>query len=455
MPSTFLPLQIGLSGLQAAQLGVETAGNNISNANTAGYARETVDLQTTTSLQVYTDNVNYIGQGVDPRQQNRIVDASVNQQYRTNNASQAYWQTQSTELSNVAQIFAEPSGSTLRQSLDGFYAAWNGVAQSPSSTAARAQALQAGKALTDAFNITANTLTQSQTRYANQVEVQVQQVNSLANSIASLNTQIEQAQATGNAPNSLLDQRSALLDQLSSLVSINVVYTPDASNSNIVHMAINLGQASGAAIPPLLTDGTVNALTDPASTSSYAQVSKLSPTSGSLRSTYDMYTYSQGISNQMDTLANSIVADTNAQQSAGVDVTGAAGQPFFAGSGAAGISVNLTNGSQLAAAAAGQPANSTDGSNAQAISDLLQTKGYDATYSATITQMGTDGQAANQQMQTAQSLTTQASQVRTSVSGVDINQEMGNLVKYQQSYTAASKFVSVFNDMLTTLMQNV
>lgn len=457
MPSTFLALQIGLSGLQIGTLGTETAGNNIANASTPGYARETVDAETETSLHQYTDHSTYLGQGVNPRGQKRVDDVYVDAQYRDNNAQQSYWQTQDTELGNIGQIFNEPTGSTLRQEIDNFFSAWNGLTQNPADSGARAQVLEAGKALSDAFNTTANAIQQAQTRYANEMVTQVKQINSIAQNIANLNSQIEKAQASGDAPNNLLDQRDALLNQLSSLVSFQVTYTPDANNSNVVHMQINLDQTpAGTIAQPLVSDGTVNALTDPSTANppDYSQIAGLT-SSGTLKSTYDLYVYAQNVGAQIDNLANSIATDVNQQQNAGADLTGAAGAPFFNGNTAATLQLALANGSQIAAAASGQPANSTDGSNAQAMAGLLQSQGYDATYNGIVTQIGTDGQAAHQQLKTFQALTTQAQGLQQSVSGVNINEEMAAMIQYQQTYGAAAKFISTFNDMLNTLIQSV
>lgn len=459
MPSTFLGLQIGVSSLETSQLGVQTTGHNIANANTSGYSREKLTTATANSLETYTDHVTYLGQGVAAKGQTRVDDVDVDSEYRTNKSQQSYWSTKDTEIQSLTQVFNEPTGSTLRQAIDNFFTnGWNALAQTPSNSAARPEVTQAALDMTQAFATTSAALTDSQTRYSSELTAQVQQVNSLATNITNLNVQIEAAQARGDAPNDLLDQRDALLDKLSSFAAAQVTYTPDANNPSVVHMQVSLKQDSGAspALKPLVDD------TNPPNQISVTNVPSLLSGSGTLRSTSDMVGYVTNLQGQLDTLANKIASEVNAQQQKGYDAYGNLGTAMFSGATASTLTVNssfISDPNLLAAAssptAADGTPNSTDGSNAQAVAQLLQTQGYDAQYAGTVTQLGTDGQAAHQQTQTFQALTSQASQLKQSVSGVDINEEMSNMIQFQQSYNAAAKFISVFNDMLTTLVQNV
>lgn len=472
MSSTFLALQIGTSGLQASMMGVDTAGHNVANAATPGYSREVVDLSTDPSLQIFTDHVTYLGQGVSPGGQNRINDKFLDAQYHANNAQQSYWQTQSTEINNVAAIFNEPTGTTLRQNIDGFYNAWNQLAQTPADTGARAAVYQAGQSLADAFHTTNSSLAQNITRYGTNLTASVTDANSIVTSIAALNTQIEKAQAEGTAPNDLLDQRDALLNKLSGYAAFNVIYTPDATNPSVTHVAVSLNLNStstfGSAVP-LVTDGTVNSVFSTGASAAGApnsvSVADLQTKNGSLSSLNDMITYTNNVVGQVNQLALNLSQAVDTAHTGGYGLNGQTGNALFnsasltAANAAANIAVNaaITPSSLNLLAAATQNTtgnvNQTDGSQAQAISSQLPT--YDAQYSGIVDQLGTSGQVANQQNQTFTALTTQATQARDALSGVNINDEMSNMVQYQQSYGAASKFISVFNDMLNTLMQSV
>lgn len=470
MTSTFLSLQIGVSALQATSLGVETTGHNIANANTPGYSRQTADLETEDSLGVYSDHRNFLGQGAKARGQNRVTDESLNAQFRYNNAQQSYWNTYSTEVGNVAKVFNEPAGTTLRQSMDAFYTAWSTLSQTPADGGARSAVYEASKQLADAFHNTSSAIQQDISRYQDEMGAAVNQTNQLASSIASLDLQIMKTTQAGTAPNDLLDQRDALLDKLSSYASVNVVHETDGS------VTVQLNQASGSTVD-LVAKGQVVAtvsssatVPSPQTTPPTVIVSGLQDNGGQLTSLNDMITYTQNVSGQVDKLAQDLAGAVNTQYNKGYDMSG--NQPVggladlftINGSGgvinAADIQVNTnlgtTNLDKLPASLtppSGGQAYQTDGGNSDAIASQMGI--YDQEYAGIVTQLGIDGQAANQQNQTFIGLTTQVTQLRTSVSGVNINEEMSNMIQFQQSYSAASKFISVFNDMLTTLIQSV
>ena len=480
MASTFLSLQIGLSSLQASTLGAQTAGHNIANASTDGYARETTNVQTAVSLPVFTDHYNYLGQGVNGNGQSRVSDASVNSQYRDNNSSQSYWGLKDTEIGYVQQIFNEPTGTTLRQSVDNFFSSWNQLAQNPADYGARAAALQASQSLTDSFHVTANALTQDFNRYQSELSAGTSEVNTLAQSIADLNQQIVKATTRGAAPNDLLDQRSALLDQLSGYAKITTQAQADGS----VTVSLNLNQGTSTFAPAssaaLVTGGSVTATvsstaasaTATGSTPATVNVADLFDQGGQLSAMYDMANYvsdpatGKGVLDQLNQLASEVVKTVNTQYSQGYDLNGNTGMSLFVGTNLTASNIQVDPGlttstlDQIAASgtntAGGQ--NQTDGTNAAAIANLYST--YDqgtgaVSYSSIVSQLGIDGAAAHEQNQTFTALTTQVTQLRQSISGVNINEEMANLVRYQQQYNASAQFVNVFNQMLTTLIQEV
>ncbi|WP_029421624.1 flagellar hook-associated protein FlgK [Alicyclobacillus macrosporangiidus] len=493
MPSTFLPLQIGLSALQSSMLGVETAGHNIANANTPGYAREVVDNETLPSLEVYTDHVTYIGTGVNARGQIRIDDTSLDKQYWDNNTQQSYWQTLSTELNQVAQVFNEPSGTTLRQSLQDFFNAWNQLAQSPSDMGARAAVYEASVQVAGAFRTTAGQLQQNYTRYQTEETDAVNQFNTLLGDLAAVNQQLivlasqngingSSGTSTSSGPNDLLDQRDALLDQLSQYAKLDVTYHNDGSVDVGVYIRANAtgGFNNTSPIPvSMVSGGTVNGNIISASpsdaTTNTVSVQDLLDSAGQLRSLYDMAQYIQnadgtsGVLDQLNTLAQEFMTAVNNQVAQGYGLDGQQYSQLFTGTSASDIQVDSTNftADHLERLPAAGPnsnsgADQTDGDNAQAIANLMTD--YDVvgagggavvTYNGIVTRLGTDGQAANQRNQTFTSLTTQVSNLRQSVRGVDINEEMARMIEYQQTYQAASHFIAVFNEMLSTLIQQV
>jgi flagellar hook-associated protein 1 FlgK len=470
MPSTFLSLEIGLSALQASQLGAMTAGHNIANASTPGYAREVADLETETSLEVFTDHVNYLGQGVRGRGQDRVTDPSMDTQYRDANGAQNYWQTQDTEINNIGQIFNEPAGTTLRHAIDNFFSAWSQLANTPADYGARANVLQASISVADAFHVTASQLSATLARYSSELSASITDVNTILQNIANLNQQIILDQQRGTPANDLLDQRDAQLDKLSKYG--HFIVTPQADGSVTVAAAIDPGSSLYATqqTVTLVSGGAVVGTVGYKDPTEAVDVTDMEDQKGLLRSLYDMQQYidnsdgKSGILNQLNALANELITKVNAVYQPGYGLNGQTGDVLFTGTDASSIQVNgaLTQDAldaiQASATDTTGGQNQTDGEVAQAIANLYTT--YDTgagvvSYAGIVTKLGVDGAAAKAKNQTASALSIQAQTLRDSVRGVDINEEMGNMIRFQQQYNAAAKFVSIFNDMLDTLIKSV
>src|ERR1700716_4320676 len=139
---SFAGLQTALSGLQAAQAAINTTGQNIANANTAGYSRQQVvqterNPLTIPSLSSVTGNGSQVGLGVDVTTIRRIHDQFLDSQYRAQNTATSGGNTQSTILGQVQAALNEPSSSGLSNSLQQFWQNWNALANNPGSQGAQ------------------------------------------------------------------------------------------------------------------------------------------------------------------------------------------------------------------------------------------------------------------------------------------------------------------------------
>ncbi|APZ42992.1 flagellar hook-associated protein FlgK [Acidihalobacter ferrooxydans] len=230
-------LGIGTSALLGYQQALQTTSNNISNANTPGYARERVDFATRpgTSTGDY-----YLGNGVQASGVQRIVSQFVNGQLTNATAANSRYQTYSQYANQVDNLLAKQSAG-LQPALQSFYNAVQGVANAPASIPARQELLTQGGDLAGRFNTLYQQFNQIGAQVNARLSSDVNSINSLATQIASLNTQIVAASnnnPTGK-PNSLLDQRDAVVNQLAKYVSVNTVSQSDGS----INVTIGTGQA--------------------------------------------------------------------------------------------------------------------------------------------------------------------------------------------------------------------
>jgi flagellar hook-associated protein 1 FlgK len=446
---TFAGLQTALSGLEAAQAAIDTTGQNIANANTPGYSRQVVDQTernplTIPSLSSVTGDGSQIGLGVDITTITRVRDQFLDTSYRNQNTQTSGDNTASTLLGQVQAALAEPSSSGLSSALGQFWQAWNGLQNSPNNAGALQAVLGQGAAVADGLNTLSGQLTTIESQITGQYDTLTSAtsgpVASDANQIAQLNTQIAQAQTAGLNANTLLDQRDNLIDDLSQYSN---VYVTQQSNGMV---NVSFGNAATAAAggttdaTPLVSGGTVNLaanLTD-------ANLSGSGGTLGSLLKLYDATTGTGQVASYVTTLngvANKLATTVN-NAIATADASGATAPPFFTGTTAATIAVNPAVSSSSApytAAEAGAVASLSGGSAEQA-------------YDAFVTQIGGDVQTTQNAQQTAQSLLTAISQQRQSVSGVSLDEEMTNLMTYQQAYQASARVMNTIDTTFTSLL---
>ncbi|SDD22774.1 flagellar hook-associated protein FlgK [Paraburkholderia lycopersici] len=210
---------IGLSGLQAAQIGISTTGENISNSTTAGYTVETPVSQE--SAGQYTSS-GYIGGGVTTatvqRAYSQYLTTALNNAQSTSSAYTASYNL-ATQLSNL--VGSPTSG--IATAITNFFSSLQNVSNSPSDTAARQTVLSDAQTLASQINAAGQQYDSMRQSVNTQLTSAVTQINSYTQQIANLNAQIQSASASGQQPNQLLDQRDQAVANLSQLVGVQVV----------------------------------------------------------------------------------------------------------------------------------------------------------------------------------------------------------------------------------------
>jgi flagellar hook-associated protein 1 FlgK len=345
-------LNIGISGLNAAQVALSTVSNNIANASTSGYSEESV-LQSeavTSNTSQYT-----IGSGVNVVAVQRAYSQYLTQALWSSNSS-LQGATTTSDLTTSLNGFLANSGN-LQTALDNLYGGFSSVANSPSSSSVRQAALGSASSLTTVFNTLGQQLSKQSTQVNQQIGSTVGSINTIAAQIAKLNGQIKQAGTTGN-PNALLDQRDTLVQKLAGLTGISASTNNDGSIS--VYTSAGGTLVSGTQAYALSSGANQY---DPGSTDVFDSggndiTSQLSGgTLGALISYRD--TVLQPAQNALGQSAIALASSVNAQQAAGLDLNGQQGQPIFSVSSpsvlpsgknsasAATVSASVSNVSQL------------------------------------------------------------------------------------------------------------
>lgn len=461
MTSAWFGLNTGLRALVASQLALDTAAHNTANANTEGYSRQRVQLVASEPFTFPAFNRSglpgQIGSGVTVATIERVRDAFLDLQIRGQLTLQGQWETRRDELSKVESLFPEPGGAGLGSVLGRYWNAWQDLAADPTSTAARAALVEQAGTLTGRFARDAAQLTTLADGIDYAVRQQVAQINDLAGRIASLNSQIQRVSVSGDHPNDLSDQRDLLLDQLNRIVPVTVDPKTDGTVTVLIG-GTDLVQNDKAR--PVTTVPDANGHQVPA-WSSGGNVSLGTGQLAALVSIRD--TTLAGYRAQLDQLARGVADAVSALHQTGVDATGAPGLQFFTytpGAEASTIAVNAAIAADprriAAAAAANQPG---DGSIAGAIADLRAARLFGSGtqtasdfYAGLVGLIGSDARQASE-MATNQTLVVDHLKARReSISGVSLDEEATDMIRFQRAYQAAARVISTVDEMLDTLI---
>ncbi|MBN2625434.1 MAG: flagellar hook-associated protein FlgK [Spirochaetales bacterium] len=226
MKSTFMGIELGKRGIMASSQALDTAGHNISNANTEGYSRQRVKLGSTDPL--YMPQLNraevpgQIGQGVDVVSVERVRDDLLQSRIVSSGDRKGYWNTRSDYLLQVEQIYNEPNDTSVRTLMDKFWEGWQELSVNPSDQAARRQVARRGETLISGINNRYNSLKEVRSMLDDDVAVSVGEVNDILSNIRQLNEQIVKVEALGDNPNDLYDKRDLLVEDLSDYMKISV-----------------------------------------------------------------------------------------------------------------------------------------------------------------------------------------------------------------------------------------
>jgi flagellar hook-associated protein 1 FlgK len=455
--STFTGLSTALSALYAQRRGLDVTGQNIANANTDGYSRQRVNLESVggSPTPALYSTAEATGGGVAVTDVARIRDAFLDARSRNEHAHGAYYTAQKQVYGAIEQTFNEPSDTGLQSQMSEYWSAWGDVANSPTSDAARTQLIQRGITAATTMNNLHNSLATLWSAQREQLDATVTDINASAASVAQLNKDILSAkQANLPSMNELADQRDKLVAHISELTGGSVharengtvdVYlngSPLVSGLNARSLAVDGGRRlEDQAQEPVALRWTDN--DSAASVASGSVASNLETLNGTLP------TYSE----KLDKVANALMTSVNDLHASGYDRNGDGGVDFFSGTGAADIAVAISDPAEVAASLT---AGTADGAGADLIAGLADSKvGADYEYRQVVVNLGVEAQTVNRRADIQDTITSQVDAARDGQSGVSLDEEMTNMLQFQRAYQAASKVLSVIDDTLNTLINGI
>ena len=461
MPTLMSGLQIALRSLMTHSQAVEITEHNVANASTVGYHRQAPVMTAAQPDMVYGvdhgPRSGLSGTGVAMQGIQRFSTAFYDTRYR---ASVSAWQQASAEsegLSEMEALLSEVSEQGMPAELDTFWNNWQSLAADPTNMSLRSQLLEEAQSLTLAFHDRALALTQFRQDVDDRLTGNVQEINDAAAQLASLNAQIARYQSINEQPNDFMDARDRLLDRLSEMTGAVSYLQPDGQAMVSIggHVLVSASSAVSLQVQPDPLNPSLSQVT-------WEDGTAFSPPGGEMRGLLNVR--DTDIPQQLaglDQLAAGLAAGVNAIHRQGYGLNDVTGMDFFTGSDALSLTVNpaLDAASLATAQAAGQPG---DGGIADQIALLRDAKtmqgGMETFNDFAVTQATVLGQQVKSLSSNAsqQELIKEAlEQQRQSLSGVSLDEEAANLVRYQKAYQAAARLVTTYDEMLNQVINQM
>ncbi|SDT75931.1 flagellar hook-associated protein FlgK [Actinoplanes derwentensis] len=472
MGSTFGGLNTALTSLYAQRRGLDVTGQNIANANTEGYTRQRVVMQAQNANNnpgIYATQ-DGVGNGVAVQSVERMNNSALDQRSFTEHANSAYHNTRASGYTLMEDVFGEPSDTALQARMQDMWEGWNSVSSNFDKAAPKSAMLEQAVTVATSLNDASMSLGNQYKSTRAGLDTYVGEVNKAADSIAKLNKEIVLATQAGLTANELQDQRSTQILKLAELAGATATELPNGATSVFIGSAPLVSEFNAREI--WVTPGSAQRMEDLATTEVNVQwkdVGTAVGPGGSMGANMEMLARGgtlQSMSNRLDKVATTLAADVNAVHSAGYSSTGVTGLDFFVQGdddplSAANIVVNrdLLSDVNKVAVSSGDPTGVgtatriLNGNVADTLAELADSKsGADSEYQSMIGDLGVAAQSSIRRRDIQNSVTEQVDAARSAESGVNLDEEMTNLLTYQRGYEAASRVLTTIDSMLDQLI---
>lgn len=491
MSSTFSGYSIASSGMRVSQSAFTVTSNNLSNINTTGYSRQRITSQETTIIQ---QGVTNLGSGVSVQEITRVRNNFLDTTYRQQNAELSYWKAKSANLEDAQTILDEftaadgTSDNGLQQTIEEFFSSWEELAKNSSGLSNRQSVIEYAKSLLETASELDTQLQQLQLDTGNKVKDGVDELNDLAQQVADLNNQIKQAEVSGTEASDLRDKWDALLDSMSSLANITVVEQTDAT------LEVNLGgiylvqgskthtlaaSGDGSVENPLslqwaelgerakITNGSIAANIADADQSG---VEAIDTTTMPCGYTTDAVSSISNLRQGLNNLITTIAVEVNNIHSANMGLDDTTGLDFFVAIDSSqplslsNIQVNSVleeDTDKIAASASGEAGDNIAATAIAALADEDNfefdglTMDCNSFYQGLTSWLATAGDTANSYYETQSSLVSQVDSQRMSVSSVSLDEEMANMIMFQNAYNASARVLSAIDGLVADLIDEL
>ncbi|MBF7096335.1 flagellar hook-associated protein FlgK [Alkalibacter mobilis] len=505
MAGLFNTFNTSVKGLNAQQTALHTTSHNISNANTEGFSRQRVDMKA--DLAFDYAGVGQLGTGVKLEGVFRMVDEFVDYQIRNENSTLNEYMAKNDVMSQIEMVFNEPSDTGLNFAMGEMFNSWQELSKNPESLNAKSIVAEKSKTFADTLNHMAMQIEDLKEDTVSNISKNVYDVNSLITQINTVNEQIFNVSVKGHSPNDLLDTRDLLMKDLSDLTGFTETFDKwgrvsiEVDGQSLTEAPVNLKLSSisdisydgGNATVLIAVGGDTTNMKSLTITSMEAQnfregstvfydldndsIQVANMNSGEISGNIHALNEIDDRMNELDLFAQGTATVFNK-----VHNPDGSGKDFYVFSGSTGalnlkVNQDILDNEELVATGKSATSPAGDGSRALAIANLRNTKidfndlstiSYDAetmkisdvpggvtvegSFRDVVIKVGISTEHAANMVDNQEALMAQLNNRRESVSGVSIDEEVTNLIKFQRSFEANSRVISTISEMLDTLI---
>jgi flagellar hook-associated protein 1 FlgK len=445
MASLTSSLMMAMHALVAQQGAMDATTNNIANANTPDYSRQVPVLA---ENEPTTDGSLQYGNGVELEKyqsvRNQLLDLRIQEE-----TSQQFSADAQTSATQQIQPLFTTSAQDIGTQMSAFFTSISQLSADPANLSLRTGMISAGQNLATSFHTAVSGLTEIQNGLNATVKQSVDSINELSQQIAALNPKLVGLQQLGQDGGAVQDQQTGLVRQLSQLTGVSVTQTESGVTVTTANGApLVVGNQAFALQSAIGTDGSQHV-------TSQGQDITSSLAGGTLGGTLNVRDQViPGILDQLDTLASQFTASFNAAHSQGTDLNGNAGGDFFApissvAGAAAQINVAVTDPSAIALSSDGSAGGNGNVAQLLGVQTAALPSGQNPTdsYSSIVYQVGAVAADAQAESDASSMSLTQLTDQQSSLSGVSINEESVNLIRYQQAFEAAAHVISTIDQL--------
>jgi len=439
-------IETAKKAINSSRAGMEVTSHNVSNVNTPGYTRQKIEL---TSTDVLSSKHGMINAGVRVSGIRQVRDEFIEGEIRRVFNLLGSYSVEKEFFSRIETLLNEPSEVGLGQLFENFFNSFDDLSKNPEDRATRVTVVQAGKALAQRFNDIFNGLVGIKKDIIASLDAKLKNINQIIEELGNLSRTAVNLYNSGSEINDVRDKINQKLKELSNLADVVVSYDENGGVKVSIGGVTVVDRNFTQTVALKFVDGQAKII-------SVKGESEVKLNSGEVFVLQNLFNeLIPDVMQKFDDLAKNIIKKVNDCQKVGYALDGTTGIDFFGGTGAGSIQVNkivLDDPAKISASVNGDVGNNEV---ALAISSLRNETKILGFYNSIVSDIGLRSRISSDNENLHRMILNQLESQRDAVSGVSIDEEMLNMIKFQKMFEASAKVIQTVNEMIDAVLSMV